>query len=145
MTLSDTELLDRFPNVLINHDNKAFYRGWTEKRLLLPKCSDCGYWQGVQRPVCPNCWSFNVEPTEVRGVGRVHLLIWLYQGPPAPDVDYSTPHPVATVELEEQEGLRYTSTIIDVQQGDIAIGDSVELAWIERYGQPFPVFKKVQP
>ena len=66
----------------------------------------------------------------------------LHQGPPAPGVDYSAgPHPVATVELDEQSALRLTTTIIDCPVDDIAIGQSVELAWIERDGAPFPVFR----
>jgi uncharacterized OB-fold protein len=66
----------------------------------------------------------------------------LHQGPPAPDVDYSKgPHPVVTIELEEQEGLRFTSTVIDCPLEDVRIGLAVELAWIDRFGAPFPVFR----
>src|SRR3954469_18720230 len=142
MTTTDSVLLDTFPDIVIDHDNKEFYRGWLDKRLVLPRCRQCGRWHGVQLPVCPDCWSFDLDHQAVCGRGTVHLLIWLYQGPPAPDVDYSVPYPVATVELNEQEGLRYTSTILDVHEGDVQIGDEVELDWIERYGAPFPIFRK---
>ena len=76
------------------------------------------------------------------GRGTVHLLIWLRQGPPADGVDYSTPHPVVTVELEEQAGLRFTSTVVDATMDDLAIGDPVELTWVERNGAPFPAFTR---
>jgi uncharacterized OB-fold protein len=56
-------------------------------------------------------------------------------------VDYSRPHPVVAVELEEQAGLRYTTTVIDGDPHAISIGLPVELAWIERHGAPFPVFR----
>ena len=143
MPISDAELLDSFPDVVISHDDKEFYRGWLSRRLVLPRCRECGSWQGTRRPVCAECWSLDIDHQPVSGGGTVHLLIWLHQGPPAPDVDYASPHPVATVELDEQAGLRYTSTILDVHEGDVHIGDRVELAWIERYGAPFPVFRKV--
>jgi hypothetical protein len=91
--------------------------------------------------VCPECWSRRVQPTEVSGTGRIHLLIKLHQGPPAPDVDYAHPHPVATVELAEQAGLRYTSTVVNCALDEIRIGLPVRLTWIERWGAPYPVFE----
>jgi len=139
--ISDTELLERFPDTWINHDNKDFYRGWLERRLLLNRCAACGYWQHPPKPVCRTCWSGDVHATEVSGRGTVHLLIRLHQGPPAPGVDYSAPLPVATVELEEQEGLRYTSTVVNCPPGQLRIGLPVRLTWIERYGAPYPVFE----
>ncbi|MER5628418.1 zinc ribbon domain-containing protein [Streptosporangium sp. NPDC002544] len=140
-TVSDRELLERLPGFLILHDNKEFYRGWLRRELVMNRCQDCGNWQHPPRPVCPECWSQDVRATPVSGKGVIHTLIWLRQGPPAPDVDYSTPHPVAMVELVEQPGLRFTSTVTGVTQDDIAIGSPVELAWIERHGEPFPVFR----
>lgn len=140
-TISDEDLVKRFPDTPLDHDNKAFYAGWLDRQLLINRCGDCGHWHHPPRPLCPECWSFNVVPTEVSGRGTVHLLIRLHQGPPAPDVDYSTPHPVATVELPEQEGLRISSTVINCAPEEIHIGMPVELAWIERYGVPYPVFQ----
>jgi uncharacterized protein len=141
-TVSDEELVDRLPDVLINEDNKAFYRGWLEQQLLLNRCADCGTWHHPPKPVCPECWSDRLRPTPVSGTGTIHLLIWLRQGPPADGVDYSTPHPVATIELAEQSGLRFTSTVIDAGMNDIAIGDPVELTWIQRSGAPYPAFTR---
>jgi uncharacterized protein len=141
-TVTDEELLARLPDTLIDHDNKEFYRGWLERRLLLNKCNSCGTWHHPPRPVCPNCWSRDVAPTEVTGRGTVHLLIKLHQGPPAPGVDYQTPHPVATVELEE--GVRFTSTIVNCPLSDMRIGMTVQLTWNDRYGAPYPVFEPAE-
>jgi len=44
-------------------------------------------------------------------------------------------------ELEEQPGLRFTSTVVDTPLAEIRIGLPVELAWIDRYGAPFPAFR----
>jgi uncharacterized OB-fold protein len=140
-TISDQQLLEAFPDTLIDHDNKEFYRGWLQRRLLLNRCADCGHWHHPPRPMCPECWSRRVQPMDVSGTGRIHLLIKLHLGPPAPDVDYLHPHPVATVELSEQPGLRYTSTIVNCPLDEIRIGLAVRLTWIDRWGAPYPVFE----
>jgi len=139
--ITDEELLKRLPDTLIDHDNKEFYRGWLDHRLLIDRCESCGNWFHPPSAVCPECWSRRVTPTEVSGRGTVHLLVRLHQGRPAPGVDYSTPHPVATVELVEQEGLRLTSTIVRCPAENMRIGMPVQLAWVDRYGEPYPVFE----
>jgi uncharacterized OB-fold protein len=74
------------------------------------------------------------------------LAIFLHQGPPADGVDYTAgPHPVVTVELEEQEGLRFTSTVVGADNDRIVIGAPVDLTWIERDGRPFPTFSLREP
>jgi len=139
--ITDTEVVSRFPKAPLDHDTKNFYKGWLQQRLLLNRCADCGLWRHPPRPICPLCWSLNVVPTEVSGRGTIHLLIRLHQGPPAEGVDYNVPYPVATVELEEQRGLRFSSTVIGCPPEEVFIGMRVELTWIERDGAPFPVFR----
>lgn len=138
---SDLELVERFPGVGLDHVNKHFYVGLLERQLRLNRCADCGWWHHRPKPVCPKCWSKNLVPTPVSGRGTIHLAIFLHQGPPADGVDYATPHPVVTVELDEQEGLRFTSTVVGSPNDQIAIGERVELDWTERDGRPHPVFR----
>ena len=140
--IDDEALVERFPYAQMDHDIKHLYRGWIDKRLLLNCCDDCGQFHHPPKPVCPSCWCSTLTPTEISGRGVIHLTMLLHQGPPAPDVDYSKgPHPVISVELEEQENLRFTSTIIDCPLEDVKIGLPVELVWIDRFGAPFPVFR----
>jgi uncharacterized protein len=139
--ISDEELLRRLPRTRIDHDNKVFYKSWLERRLLLNRCCACGSWHHPPVPMCPSCWAWNVVATEVSGRGTIHLLTWLRQGPAVDGVDYAAGYPVATVELDEQPGLRFTSTVIGAPPGELRIGQRVDLAWIEREGAPFPVFR----
>jgi uncharacterized OB-fold protein len=126
-------------------DSAPHYRGRLEHRLLLSRCDDCGTWHHPPRPICPRCWSTQITPTPVSGRGAIHLAIFLHQGPPAEGVDYSTPYPVVTVELDEQVGLRFTSTVIDAANDEIQIGRRVELTWIDRGVTPLPVFRLAGP
>ena len=76
------------------------------------------------------------------GRGAVYLLMRLHQGPETDGVDYSAGWPVVTVELDEQPGLRYSSALVGAGADGVAIGDRVELAWVERAGAPYPVFMR---
>jgi uncharacterized OB-fold protein len=49
------------------------------------------------------------------------------------------------VELAEQEGLRFTSTVVGADNQDVKIGTPVRLAWVERSGSPMPVFELRDP
>lgn len=139
---TDDQLVDLFGGEQVNHDSAAHFRGRLERRLLVNRCRDCGTWHHPPRPLCPQCWSTAVEPSAVRGTGTIHLLVLFYQGSPAPGVDYSAgPHPVATVELDEQTGLRFTTAIVEADPERIHVGDRVALDWIERANVPLPVFR----
>lgn len=139
--VSDDELVARFPGEPISHDNAAHYRGRLRRELLLNRCGDCGRWHAPAKPVCPDCWSWRVAAQPVSGDGEIFMAIFLHRGPAAPGVDYTTPYPVVTVELAEQEGLRFTSTVIGAANDDIRIGAPVRLAWLDRAGVPLPVFE----
>jgi uncharacterized protein len=139
--ISDEELVARFAGHPIDRDSAAHYRGRLELRLLLNRCGACGTWHHPPRPICPSCWSTVVVPTEVAGTGTIHLVLFLHQGPPAEGVDYTTPYPVVTVELDEQTGLRFTATVVGAPNEQIAIGKRVALDWIERAGVPVPAFR----
>ena len=138
---ADEALLAAFPGAPIDHDTKAYYRGLLARTLLINRCQDCGTWHFPPRPVCASCWSRRVVATEVSGRGVIHLLMVLHQGP---GIDPQTPQPVATVELEEQPGLRVSTTIVNASREELHIGMPVELTWIEDGGHPSPAFQPVR-
>jgi len=139
--ISDDELLGRFAGYSVDRDSAPHYRGRLERRLLINRCQACGTWHHTPKPICPACWSTDVVPTEISGAGTLFMTIFLHQGPPAEGVDYSTPYPVVTVALDEAEGVRFTSTVVDATNDEIRIGERVELDWIDRGGTPLPVFR----
>ena len=104
----DGDLVERLSHLPVDRDTVEHYRAYLRRELVMNRCADCGRWHHPMRPMCPACWSWNVVPTAaVSGRGTVHLVTLLHQGPPADGVDYTqAPHPVVTVALEEQPGLR---------------------------------------
>jgi uncharacterized OB-fold protein len=139
VTVSDDVVLERYPNIRLDHVNKAYYKGFLERQLLLGRCADCGRWHAPLRPRCPSCWSASVAPTPVSGRGSVYLLTLLHQGPPG--VDYSRPWPLAAIELDEQDGLRVVGTLVECPAEQRRVGQPVELTWITRDGAPWPAFR----
>ncbi len=71
------------------------------------------------------------------------MVTVLRQGPVADGVDYREGYPVATVELDEQPGLRVVGTVVGVPAAAVRIGQRVEIAWIERHGVPWLAFDLV--
>jgi uncharacterized protein len=139
--VTDEQLWEIFPGRGVDHDNAPHFRGRLQRRLLINRCEGCGTWHHPPKPVCPTCLSDRVLAAPVSGSGSIFMAIFLYQGPPAEGVDYSMPYPVVTVELDEQPGLRFSSTVIGSSNDEIRIGRRVRLDWIERSGAPLPVFR----
>lgn len=142
MSASEDEetIFVRYPDIHITRDNIAHYRGLAERRLLINRCDDCGTWIYPHRPLCPNCWSWSVRPTEVSGLGRVYMFTRLHQLRD-PEAMIYAPMPVAAVELVEQDGLRYLSRIVHCPPGAIEHGMPVQLTWIEESGKFWPAFE----
>ena len=120
MTGGDETVLERFPDVRLDHLNKQYYQGLLRHELLAHRCRACGTWHTPLRPICPSCWSAEVSPVPVSGRGTVHLLTFLHQGPPALGVDYSGGFPLAAIELAEQGGLRVQATVVGLPAGPAA-------------------------
>ena len=134
--MDDATVMRRFAGWPVDQDSVAHYRGLLQQRLLLNRCADCGEWHHPPRPICPMCWSFRIRPEEPSGGGTIFLLTFLEQGDDRP------PHPVATVELDDQAGLRYTATMDGpLRPSDVCIGDRVVLTWIEREATIVPAFR----
>jgi uncharacterized OB-fold protein len=136
VAVTDAELAERFPGVPLDHDNKAQWKGFLDRRLLITRCGDCGHWFNPPHPMCPRCWSDRVGHHEVSGRGRVQWFTLLIGGQGDTTV-------AVVVELAEQPGLRVTSTVIGVPAGEVACDMAVELDWQDFEGAPIPVFRPV--
>jgi uncharacterized OB-fold protein len=137
---SDEELLARYPSLALDHDSKTLFKGFLERKLLIARCADCGYYIHFPRRMCPRCWSGNVTHAEVSGQGTVYLLSFYHQGRGTTGA-YTEPWPAVAVELVEQERLRITSTLVNCARGDMRIGMPVKLAWMDWEGAPVPAFE----
>lgn len=137
--LTDEEVFAAFPGVMIDRDNVEHYRGLAAGRLLINRCQACGWWIYPHRPLCPKCLSWEVEPTEVSGAGKVFMFTQIHQQRD-PNGFLAEPIVAAAVELAEQPGLRYLARIVGCPRDQVVPDLPVRLTWLEGEGPPTPVF-----
>jgi uncharacterized OB-fold protein len=136
------EVFALFPDVQINRDNIAHYRGLAAGRLLINRCQACRYWIYPLRPMCPQCWSWRVLPDEVSGRGRVFMFTLVHQSR-EPHSRMIEPLVPAAVELVEQAGLRYLAPVVNCAPRDVALDMPVQLTWLEQGARLRPAFVPV--
>ena len=122
----------------------AFYwDGLRDHRLLIQRCGDCGFYIHYPREVCRNCFSTNLAPEQVSG--RATLYSWtVCMQPFHPWFVDKVPYILATVTLDEQDGLQLPTTLIDCTEEDLSIGLPVEVAFEDLDPQlTVPVFRLV--
>ena len=138
---TDDEVFAAFPAVLIDRDNIAHYRGLLSGRLLINRCSGCGFWVYPHRPLCPRCLSWEVRPAEVSGQGTVFMFTLIHQERD-PSGRLREPIVAAAVELAEQHGLRYLARIVNCPSTEVRPDMRVRLTWMARDGHvSMPAFE----
>lgn len=106
-------------------DYDEFWEGCKKKVLVIQKCKNCGWFRHYPRPLCPKCRSWNAEWAEVSGKGQVWSWTVIYH-PIDPILTDKAPFNIVEIELNEQQGLRLTSNLIDCAPTEIYIGMPVE-------------------
>jgi uncharacterized OB-fold protein len=113
------------PLPLPDDETEFFWEATRNRELHILRCRDCGSWIHLPRPACRECGSTNLGPDRVSGRGVVHSFTVTHFPLPG----YEPPFAVVLVELEEQEGLRLASNLVDVAPDDIEIGMPVEVVF----------------
>ena len=113
-------------------ESEPFWAAAREHKLMLPKCEECGFISFPPKPHCARCLSGEVTWTEMSGRGSVFTFSIMHdtfiRG-------FEPPYVVALVELEEQEGVRLNSNILECDAGDVYIGMPVEVTFEDRTGE----------
>ncbi len=105
------------PRPALTQDNRFFFDGAKEHKLLIQRCTNCGTLRHPPRPSCANCRSFEWEPLQASGRGTIYSFT-VNHYPQVPSFDY--PLVVALVELEE--GTRLIANVADITPETVAIG-----------------------
>ena len=98
---------------------RPFWDGLNERKVQIQRCDGCDSWVFYPRTRCPSCLSDVLIWREVSGRGVLYTYT-LARQPTAPHFADETPQQLAVVELDE--GVRMTSTLVNVEPSDIVIG-----------------------
>ena len=98
---------------------RPFWDGLNERKVQIQRCDGCDSWVFYPRTRCPSCLSDLLIWREVSAQGVLYTYT-LARQPTAPHFADETPQQLAVVELDE--GVRMTSTLVNVEPSDIVIG-----------------------
>ena len=125
------------PRPALTQDNRFFFEGAKQHKLLIQHCTNCGVLRHPPRPSCANCRSFEWDTVTASGRGTVYSFV-VNHYPQVPAFDY--PLVVALVELEE--GTRLVANVSGITPEEMAIGMPV-VADFEDFDEDLtlPVFR----
>jgi uncharacterized OB-fold protein len=124
---------------LLDDSNRDFWTGGLSGELRMWRCQACGWWVHPPAPVCRNCLSRALR-TEVLS-GRATVMGFTinrhhWNPETAPD-----PFVIAMVELDEQEGLRLTTNIVNIPPEEVSIGMRVRVVFEQLEDVAVPLFE----
>ena len=123
-----------------SEESAPFWEALKERRLVVQSCLDCGAISHPPRAKCGNCGSMRFAWQDSKGVGEVHSYVITHQAVHPALTGYT---PFATVEVALDEGVRITSNLVDTPPEKVAIGQRVEVDFLEAgEGVVLPVFRQ---
>ncbi|MGZ3625030.1 MAG: Zn-ribbon domain-containing OB-fold protein [Ktedonobacteraceae bacterium] len=114
------------PLPVVTEENRPFWEGCQQGKLLLQQCSECHHYQFYPRLYCMKCSSDALHWVEATGRGVIYSFTIIYQNK-SPEFVHDTPYNVAIVQLEE--GPRLLSNIVDVDATELHVDLPVTVAF----------------
>ena len=105
------------PRPALTPDNRFFFEGAKQHKLLIQRCTNCGRLRHPPRPACANCQSFEWEAVTASGRGTIYSYV-VNHYPQVPAFDY----PLVVVLVELEEGTRLVANVADITPETVAIG-----------------------
>jgi uncharacterized OB-fold protein len=119
---------DEMPVPGVNAETNGWWEAAAQHRLVVQRCMACGQTRHPPGPICPRCRSTASEWSELPGTGWVFTFTVVRQAFIAPLAD-RIPYLVIAVELDEGEGARMVSNLVDIDPSDVSIGMRVDVVW----------------
>lgn len=128
------------PLPLLTDQNRFFWTSGADGHLRFLRCSACRAWAHPPQPVCRSCGSTELAPETVSG--RARVLGWTLNHQPWHPA-FAPPYVIAIVGLVEDDGVRLTTNLIDVEADAIGIGMEVEVVFEQDDDVWLPLFRPV--
>jgi uncharacterized OB-fold protein len=122
-------------------ENEFFWTSGADGKLRFLRCQDCKYYIHPPSPICPECLSHDVAPEVVSG--KATLYTWTVNVQPW--IEGTDPYIIGIVEINEQEGLRLTTNVLDLAFEDLRLGIPLEVTFLHIEDVWLPLFKPPAP
>jgi uncharacterized OB-fold protein len=117
-------------------NSTSFYRFLGERRLMGSRCQSCGALHLPPRPLCPACYSEEMEWEQVSGKGKLVAFTSIHIAPSAMiEAGYGRDNPYCTGIVQLDRGPAISAQILDVEPArpeEIEIGMPLRVTYIER-------------
>lgn len=126
----------------IAHDTEAkelFWASVNERAMKIPYCNACKKFFFYPRPICPNCWSSDVEFRPAAGKGKIFTYS-VIRSPHGNVTEWHKRIPYAVALVDLDEGVRMMTTLVDCDVEAVRSGLPVRLTYTEIDGKLLPVF-----
>jgi uncharacterized OB-fold protein len=125
----------------LNDVNRPFWTCGASGQLRITRCASCDRWVFPLSMRCPDCSGATAyEAVSGKGTVFTHTTNFHRYNPAIP-----VPYNISIVELPEQEGLRFTTNVVDCPPENVHVGMPVHVQF-EQHGEVFvPVFVPDDP
>jgi uncharacterized OB-fold protein len=122
---------------VITADNRAFWTGGEDGRLMIHQCHRCRRYTHPPMPICEECGSRDIAPVAVSGRAVLHSFTVNYQ-PWFPGNE--VPFVFAVAELIEQPKLFIFTNIVGVPVDAVTIGMTLRVRFEQHEDVWLPCF-----
>ena len=121
----------------IDQDNQFFWTSGADGRLRFLRCQSCATYVHPPSPVCPTCLSGDLAPEPVSGKATVvaytcNVQQW---------IPGSDPYLIGLVAIDEQDSVRLTTNLVDMELEQVAAGMAVEVVFEHNDDVYLPLFR----
>lgn len=116
-----------------NELSGPFWNAARERRLVIQRCGECGYYNHPPRPFCDACLSGRLAFEPVSGRGTIYSFTVMHQRDVS-GFEQETPFVNIVVELAEQSMLLTVANLPLSERDRVRIGIPVEVYFEDRGG-----------
>ena len=117
-------------------DATSFYQFLSEHKLMGSHCRSCGALHVPPRPLCPACYSQEMQWEELGGKGKLVAFTTIHIAPTAMiEAGYGRDNPYCTGIVQLDEGPAISAQILGVDPGrpeQVQIGTPLRVTFVER-------------
>jgi len=123
----------------IDQENRFFWTSGSDGHLRFLRCGHCRHFVHPPAPRCPECLSEDLSPEVVSGratvvAHTVNVQEW---------IPGSAPYLIGLVAIDEQESVRLTTNLVEVEPEHVRTGMAVEVVFEHLDNVYLPLFRPV--